>query len=195
VLVFLPYVQQGIQAVTQANLGEPVMPPPGASATVPSSPVPVETVSGPAAAMPAEPASASGAVSTAAGPNPAPDQAAVPASPAAPAQAGTAAAVGPGPAPSGAAVTVGQVPATGANNAGGVVAFRTKGQSWVQVTDATGTVVFRKLMESGETAAVNGRLPLAITVGSVQATEVEVRGKPYNLAPVSKDNVARFEVK
>ena len=75
------------------------------------------------------------------------------------------------------------------------MAFRTKGQSWVQVTDATGTVVFRKLMESGETAGVDGRLPLSITVGSVQATQVEVRGKPYNLGPVSKDNVARFEVK
>jgi cytoskeleton protein RodZ len=195
VVVFLPYVQEGIQAVTQANLGEPVMPPPGAAATVPSSPVAVETVTGPAATMPAEPASASGAVFTAADPNPAPDQAAVPVGQPAPAQAGAAAAAVTGPAASGAAVTVGQVPATGANNAGGVVAFRTKGKSWVQVTDATGTTVFRKLMESGETAAVNGRLPLSVTVGSVQATEVEVRGKPYNLAPVSKDNVARFEVK
>jgi cytoskeleton protein RodZ len=195
VLVFLPYVQEAIQAVTQANLGEPVMPPPGAAATVPSSPVAVETVNGPAVTMPAEPASAAGAVSTAAGPNPAPDQAAVPVGQPAPAQAGAAAADATGPAASGAAVTVGQVPAAGANNAGGIVAFRTKGKSWVQVTDATGTTVFRKLMESGETAAVNGRLPLAVTVGSVQATEVEVRGKPYNLAPVSKDNVARFEVK
>jgi len=32
-------------------------------------------------------------------------------------------------------------------------------------------------------------------IGSVEATEVQVRGKPYNLGPVSKDNVARFEVK
>jgi cytoskeleton protein RodZ len=118
----------------------------------------------------------------------------VPADQPAPAQAAAAAEAVTGPA-SGAAVTVGQVPATGANNAGGIVAFRVKGKSWVQVTDATGTTVFRKLMESGETAAVNGRLPLSVTVGSVQATEVEVRGKPYNLAPVSKDNVARFEVK
>jgi cytoskeleton protein RodZ len=194
VLVFLPYVQQGIQAVTQANLGEPVMPPPGAAATVPSSPVAVEIVNGPAASTPAEPAFASGAVSTAADPNPAPGQVAVPADQPAPAQAAAAAEAVTGPA-SGAAVTVGQVPATGANNAGGIVAFRVKGKSWVQVTDATGTTVFRKLMESGETAAVNGRLPLSVTVGSVQATEVEVRGKPYNLAPVSKDNVARFEVK
>jgi cytoskeleton protein RodZ len=29
----------------------------------------------------------------------------------------------------------------------------------------------------------------------VSVTDVEVRGKPYDLAPVSRDNVARFEVK
>ena len=190
VLVFLPYVQQGIQAVTQANLGEPVMPPPGAAATVPTSPVAVETVGAPAAALPAEPASASAPGVAATDPT----ASAGPAAPGpAPAQAGTATAAATGPA-AGAAVSVGQVSA-GANTASGIVAFRTKGQSWVQVTDATGTVVFRKLMESGETAGVDGRLPLSITVGSVQATQVEVRGKPYNLGPVSKDNVARFEVK
>jgi len=29
----------------------------------------------------------------------------------------------------------------------------------------------------------------------VSATDVQVRGKPFDLAPVSRDNVARFEVK
>jgi cytoskeleton protein RodZ len=195
VLVFLPYVQEGIQAVTQANIGEPVMPPPGAAATVPSSPVPVEAVGAAASTTPAEPASAATPVAALATANPATGEAAMPAGPSepAPAQAGAVAAPRSGAAGSAAAVTVGQV--TGADNASGVVAFRAKGQSWVQVTDATGTVVFRKLMERGETAGVNGRLPLSVTVGSVQATEVEVRGKAYDLAPVSKDNVARFEVK
>jgi len=55
--------------------------------------------------------------------------------------------------------------------------------------------VFRRLMEAGESAGATGTLPLMVTVGSVEATEVQVRGKPYNLAPVARDNVARFEVK
>ena len=38
-------------------------------------------------------------------------------------------------------------------------------------------------------------LPTFTRIGSVEVTEVQVRGKPYNLAPVSRDNVARFEVK
>ncbi|HEY0824913.1 MAG TPA: DUF4115 domain-containing protein, partial [Ramlibacter sp.] len=88
-----------------------------------------------------------------------------------------------------------QAAASGPIGARGIVAFRTRAQSWVQVTDATGTTVFQKLMEAGESAGASGALPLSVTVGSVEATEVQVRGKPYNLAPVSKDNVARFEVK
>ncbi len=79
--------------------------------------------------------------------------------------------------------------------ANGVVTFRARGSSWVQVTDANGTPVLRKLMEAGETAGASGALPLAVTIGSVEQTEVQVRGKPFNLGPVSRDNVARFEVK
>jgi cytoskeleton protein RodZ len=76
-----------------------------------------------------------------------------------------------------------------------IVVFRTKGPSWVQVTDAGGTTVLRRLMAPGESAGAVGKLPLSVTVGSVQQTEVQVRGKPFDLAAVSRDNVARFEVK
>ena len=77
----------------------------------------------------------------------------------------------------------------------GIVVFRTRASSWVQVTDARGNSVLRRLMEPGESAAANGSLPLTVTIGSAEATEVQVRGKPFNLGPVSRDNVARFEVK
>jgi len=77
----------------------------------------------------------------------------------------------------------------------GIVFVRAKGPSWVQVIDARGTPVLRKLMEPGETAGATGALPLSVTVGNVKETEVQVRGKPFDLAAVSRDNVARFEVK
>jgi cytoskeleton protein RodZ len=48
---------------------------------------------------------------------------------------------------------------------------------------------------AGETVAASGTLPLAVVVGRVDVIEAEVRGKPFSLAGVSKDNVARFEVK
>lgn len=77
----------------------------------------------------------------------------------------------------------------------GIVVFRARAPSWVQVTDAQGTAVLRRLLEAGETAGASGTLPLAVIVGSAASTDVQVRGKPFSLAPLARDNVARFEVK
>lgn len=85
-----------------------------------------------------------------------------------------------------------QVPGTSAN---GLLMFRAKGATWVEVIDAKGVVAVRKILAAGEAAAASGALPLQVTIGRVDATEVQLRGKPYDLGPVSRDNVARFEVK
>lgn len=77
----------------------------------------------------------------------------------------------------------------------GIIVFKAKGASWVEVTDARGTVVLRRTLAAGEEAGASGVLPLAAVVGRVDATQVEVRGKAFDLVSVSKDNVARFEVK
>lgn len=79
--------------------------------------------------------------------------------------------------------------------ADGIVVLRAKGPSWVEVTDAKGVVALRKILETGEAAGASGALPLQVTIGRVDATEVVVRGKPFDLRPLSRDNVARFEVK
>lgn len=76
-----------------------------------------------------------------------------------------------------------------------IVMFKATGSSWIQVTDAKGTVVLKRLLGAGESAMATGQLPLAVLVGRVDATTVEIRGKPFDLASVARDNVARFEVK
>lgn len=85
-----------------------------------------------------------------------------------------------------------QVPGTSAN---GLLMFRAKGATWIEVIDAKGVVAVRKILAAGEAAGASGALPLQVTIGRVDATEVQLRGKPYDLTPVSRDNVARFEVK
>ena len=80
-------------------------------------------------------------------------------------------------------------------SANGTVVFRAKEPSWVEVTDAKGVVAVRRLLAAGEAVGASGALPLQVTVGRVDATEVQVHGKPFDLRPVSRDNVARFEVK
>ncbi len=78
---------------------------------------------------------------------------------------------------------------------GGIIVFKARGESWVEVTDAKGVVVLRRTLLSGESAGATGALPLAAVVGRADATQVQVRGRAFDLAAVSKDNVARFEVK
>jgi cytoskeleton protein RodZ len=77
----------------------------------------------------------------------------------------------------------------------GIVTFRAKGESWVEVTDAKGTVVLRRTLTAGEVAGASGALPLAAVVGKADLTQVQVRGQAFDLNAVARDNVARFEVK
>ena len=72
---------------------------------------------------------------------------------------------------------------------------RTRGESWVQVRDASGRVVFEKKMVQGDSAPVSGVLPFSVVVGRADVTDVYVRGKLFELNSVSRENVARFEVK
>ncbi len=77
----------------------------------------------------------------------------------------------------------------------GIVVFTAKSESWVEVTDSRGQVVLRRILAAGEVAGASGALPLAAVVGRADATQVQVRGKAFDLSALAKDNVARFEVK
>ncbi len=76
-----------------------------------------------------------------------------------------------------------------------LVGFRARGPSWVEVTDASGTVMLRKTLVAGETTQASGALPLSVIVGRADVTDVTVRGQSFDMASVSRDNVARFQVK
>ena len=77
----------------------------------------------------------------------------------------------------------------------GTVVFKAKSATWVKVVDAKGTVQLSKTLAMGEVAGASGATPLSVVIGRVDATEVEVRGQAFSLTGISKDNVARFEVK
>ena len=111
------------------------------------------------------------------------------------------------PMPAAPAVDVGaraQVPETGgasasgtdpATAASGLVVFTARGPSWVEVADASGSVQLRKTLAAGETASASGAAPLSVVVGRADVTDVVVRGSAFDLAPVTRDNVARFQIK
>ena len=76
-----------------------------------------------------------------------------------------------------------------------IVVFTAQGESWVEATDAKGQVVLRRMLVAGDVVGAAGTLPLKVVVGRANLTQVHIRGKGFDLSPVSKDNVARFEVK
>jgi cytoskeleton protein RodZ len=78
--------------------------------------------------------------------------------------------------------------------ASGLVVFSVKTDTWVEVVDARGASSLRRLIPAGQSAAANGNPPLTVTVGRADTTEVKVRGQPFDLKSVSRDNVARFQV-
>jgi cytoskeleton protein RodZ len=83
----------------------------------------------------------------------------------------------------------------GAGNEAPVLGLTARGASWVEVTDAKGISQLRKITSSGEVLQVSGALPLAVVLGRADLVTASVRGQPFDLTAVSKDNVARFEVK
>jgi cytoskeleton protein RodZ len=125
--------------------------------------------------------------------------ASVPVSAAPPAAAppAPAAAAPPAPAAADSGVSAGAVSAAdGAADApSGPLVLRARGASWVQVRDANGALALQRNLAAGESVSVSAPTPLAVIVGRADATEVIVRGKPFDLTAVARENVARFEVK
>lgn len=87
------------------------------------------------------------------------------------------------------------VRSTGAAVADAILVFKTQAASWIEVIDGAGVVQARKIMTGGEVLAVSGARPFSVVIGRSDVTEVQVRGKPLDLTQISKNNVARFEVK
>ncbi|MBP7545429.1 MAG: DUF4115 domain-containing protein [Acidovorax sp.] len=76
-----------------------------------------------------------------------------------------------------------------------VLQFVAREQSWVQVRNPAGAVVFERVLRPGESAQVPGQPPWAVVIGNASATEVRVRGHVFDTSSATKVNVARFEVK
>ena len=73
--------------------------------------------------------------------------------------------------------------------------FVAREDCWITVTEAGGKQLLRRIVQAGETVGLSGALPLSVVVGRASAVDVQVRGKPYDLKPVTRGGgVARFEV-
>lgn len=88
-----------------------------------------------------------------------------------------------------------QVVAATEAQAADVVQIRASEATWVQVTGASGRVWLQRSLQAGEVVGFSADLPLAVVVGRVDGTQVQVRGTAFDLTAVARNNVARFEVR
>jgi cytoskeleton protein RodZ len=96
------------------------------------------------------------------------------------------------------APTAAPTQATGSDSArsgSGSLQVRTKAQSWIEVQDARSKVLLARMLQAGEIVALDGQAPLRLKIGNAGATDVIFRGQPVDLAPSTRDNVARLELK
>jgi cytoskeleton protein RodZ len=177
VLIFFPTTEQRaeIGAIVASTPAAPVQAPVVTPAPQPAEPEPAAPAAAPAAPVavaklaPAKPA-----------PVVAPTPVATPVTRPAPAAAPVEAA------PADAAETPAQrkkLPTTG------IVVFKTREASWIEV------IQLSRMVEPGEPVGASGPLPLNVSIGRAEVTEVTVRGKPFPLDEVTRGGVARFEVK
>lgn len=66
--------------------------------------------------------------------------------------------------------------------------------SWVSVRDAQDREVFNKTMPAGTTTEIVGIAPLTLIIGNSGGTQLVYAGKPIDLTPYTKLNVARLRL-
>jgi cytoskeleton protein RodZ len=81
------------------------------------------------------------------------------------------------------------------NEAGALLLLSFSGSSWVEVTDASGKIVVSQTAGAGEAIQPVGKPPFSVVIGDAAMATVKVRGAAFDLAPVTRANIARFTVK
>jgi cytoskeleton protein RodZ len=79
--------------------------------------------------------------------------------------------------------------------AGTLLQLRANKPSWIEVVDGRSQVLLARTLGAGEAVGFDGVLPLRVKIGNASGTDVSFRGRPLDLAPQTRDNVARLELK
>ena len=72
------------------------------------------------------------------------------------------------------------------------LSFRFNEPSWVEVRAADGKVLLQRLNAAGSEQQVEGSAPFSLIVGNAKGVEVRFHGRPVDLTPFTRDQVARL---
>lgn len=67
-----------------------------------------------------------------------------------------------------------------------------QGESWVEIRDAAGVIIFSRLNEAGSERVVRGTPPLTVVIGNAHGVTLSYRGTAVDLEPHTKVDVARL---
>ena len=84
--------------------------------------------------------------------------------------------------------------AAAAPAAGETIALAFKDYSWTEVRDRDGRVILSGMNRGGTSQSVSGTPPLELVIGNASDVRVTYRGNPVDLAPHTRQNVARFKL-
>lgn len=72
--------------------------------------------------------------------------------------------------------------------------FNAKQETWLNVTNQSGEEVYNKILYAGNRDVIDVAQPLEIVVGNAHGATLVVDGKPIDLAPYTRTNVARVRL-
>ncbi len=73
--------------------------------------------------------------------------------------------------------------------------IRAAQDAWIEVLDGASKPVLARIVRAQEVVALNASLPIRLKVGNASQVAVRFHGRPVDLAPLARDNVARIELK
>jgi cytoskeleton protein RodZ len=97
--------------------------------------------------------------------------------------------------PASSAASVLPLTATVAAAVVGPLQLKASSETWVEVVDGDSKVLVSRMLASGEALVLNGASPFKLKIGNAAGTSVAFRGKVVDLAPSTRENVARLELK
>jgi cytoskeleton protein RodZ len=79
-------------------------------------------------------------------------------------------------------------PRTGAHR----LVVRTEGEAWIEIKDASDRMLVSSLNPPGSERVVRGKPPYSLVIGNASQVIITYDDKPVNLAPHTRQDVARF---
>jgi cytoskeleton protein RodZ len=76
----------------------------------------------------------------------------------------------------------------------GLLGVKATGETWVEVQDARGATLLSRKVAAGESLGLNGDVPLRVTIGNANNTQLTFRGQLVDLKANTEGNVARLQL-